>query len=142
MYHKLVIVGREGVDKSALTIQLIQNNFKYEYGPIEDSFRHEVTIDAEPCLLDIFESSTQEKYSVRKQGSWDPQLFSEWQSQCIRDAEGFLCVYAINCRSSFDEIASLRSKLLLVKYTFPMVLVGNKCDLEEEERQVIVPTET
>ena len=57
--YKLVIVGGGGVGKSALTIQLIQNHFIDEYDPtIEDSYRKQVTIDDETCLLDILDTGT------------------------------------------------------------------------------------
>jgi GTPase KRas protein len=69
--YKLVIVGGGGVGKSALTIQLIQvqksncyadlyskNHFIDEYDPtIEDSYRKQVTIDEETCLLDILDTA-------------------------------------------------------------------------------------
>ena len=59
--YKLVIVGGGGVGKSALTIQLIQNHFIDEYDPtIEDSYRKQVTIDDEACLLDILDTAGQE----------------------------------------------------------------------------------
>jgi len=51
----------------------------------------------------------------------------------------FLCVgvFAITSRSSFEEIDVFREQILRVKDEddVPMVLVGNKCDLQEE-RQV------
>ena len=54
--YKLVVVGAGGVGKSALTIQLIQNHFVDEYDPtIEDSYRKQVVIDGETCLLDILD---------------------------------------------------------------------------------------
>jgi len=55
----------------------------------------------------------------------------------MRTGQGFLCVYAITSRSSFDEISSFREQILRVKDSdkVPMVVVGNKCDLESE-RQV------
>ena len=50
-----------GVGKSALTIQLIQNHFVDEYDPtIEDSYRKQVVIDRETCLLDILDTAGQE----------------------------------------------------------------------------------
>ena len=50
-----------GVGKSALTIQLIQNHFVDEYDPtIEDSYRKQVVIDGETCLLDILDTAGQE----------------------------------------------------------------------------------
>ena len=48
-----------------------------------------------------------------------------------------LCVYSITNRGSFDEIHSFREQILRVKDAdrVPMVVVGNKTDLEAE-RQV------
>jgi len=123
--YKLVIVGGGGVGKSALTIQLIQNHFIDEYDPtIEDSYRKQVTIDEETCLLDILDTAGQEEYSAMR-------------DQYMRTGQGFALVYAITSRSSFDEISSFRDQILRVKDKdkVPMVLVGNKCDLESE-RQV------
>jgi len=123
--YKLVIVGGGGVGKSALTIQLIQNHFIDEYDPtIEDSYRKQVTIDEETCLLDILDTAGQEEYSAMR-------------DQYMRTGQGFILVYAITSRSSFDEISSFRDQILRVKDRdkVPMVLSGNKCDLESE-RQV------
>lgn len=65
-------------------------------------------------------------------------------------SEGFLIVYAITSRSSYDELSTLRDqvefflnslivKILRVKDVdfVPMVVVGNKADLLHE-RQVVV----
>ena len=123
--YKLVIVGGGGVGKSALTIQLIQNHFVAEYDPtIEDSYRKQVTIDEETCLLDILDTAGQEEYSAMR-------------DQYMRSGQGFLCVYSITNKGSFEEIASFREQILRVKDAdkVPMVIVGNKCDLESE-RQV------
>ena|SRR3990167_10451205 len=58
MEYKLVIIGGGGVGKSALTIQLVQNHFVDEYDPtIEDSYRKQVQIDDETCLLDILDTA-------------------------------------------------------------------------------------
>ena len=58
-YHVCFTAG--GVGKSALTIQLIQNHFVDEYDPtIEDSYRKQVVIDGETCLLDILDTAGQE----------------------------------------------------------------------------------
>ena len=59
------------------------------------------------------------------------------RDQYMRTGQGFMLVYAITSRSSFDEIASFREQILRVKDKdkVPMTLIGNKCDLETE-RQV------
>lgn len=52
----------------------------------------------------------------------------------MRTGDGFLCVYSITLQSSFDEAISLHDHILRVKDSdeVPFVLVGNKCDLEED----------
>ena len=55
----------------------------------------------------------------------------------MRTGEGFVCVYSITSRNSFDEVTAFREQILRVKDSddVPMILAGNKCDLEPE-RQV------
>lgn len=59
------------------------------------------------------------------------------REQYMRNGEGFLLVYSITSRMSFDEISTFYQQICRVKDRdyFPMVLVGNKCDLESD-RQV------
>jgi len=55
----------------------------------------------------------------------------------MRTGEGFLLVYSITSRASFEEVMAYQKTILRVKDKdyFPMILVGNKCDLTSE-RQV------
>jgi GTPase KRas protein len=52
----------------------------------------------------------------------------------IRAGNGFVLVFSVTARSTFQEIAIFRDRILRVKdkEVFPMVLVGNKIDLENE----------
>jgi len=123
--YKLVVMGGGGVGKSALTIRLVTDNFLDEYDPtIEDSYRKQVMIDDESALLDILDTAGQEE-------------FSSMQDQWMRDGKGFLLVYNITSRPTFEEVSNLHEKILRTKDTdkVPIVLVGNKCDLGPE-RQV------
>jgi len=56
------------------------------------------------------------------------------REQYMRTGEGFLLVYSITSRQSFEEITTFQQQILRVKDKdyFPMVVVGNKCDLENE----------
>ena len=60
------------------------------------------------------------------------------QDQWMREGKGFLLVYSVSDRASFDEIMVFKEKILRAKELdkVPMVLVGNKCDLDPSERQV------
>jgi len=123
--YKLVVVGGGGVGKSCLTIQLIQSHFVDEYDPtIEDSYRKQCVIDDEVALLDVLDTAGQEEYSAMRE-------------QYMRTGEGFLLVYSISSRQSFEEIMTFQQQILRVKDKdyFPIIVVGNKCDLESE-RQV------
>lgn len=55
----------------------------------------------------------------------------------MRTGEGFLLVYSITSRNSFEEISTFHQQILRVKDkdSFPVIVVANKCDLEYE-RQV------
>ena len=45
--YKIVVVGEDGVGKTALTIQLLQNEFLEDYDPtIEDNYIKQVVIDS------------------------------------------------------------------------------------------------
>ncbi|KAG1175532.1 hypothetical protein G6F70_004681 [Rhizopus microsporus] len=123
--YKIVIVGGGGVGKSALTIQFIQSHFVDEYDPtIEDSYRKQCVIDEETALLDVLDTAGQEEYSAMRE-------------QYMRNGEGFILVYSITSYLSFEEVNTFYQQIRRVKDRdfFPMILVGNKCDLEGE-RQV------
>lgn len=123
--YKLVVVGGGGVGKSALTVQLIQSHFLDEYDPtIEDSYRKQTTIDNEQVMLDILDTAGQEEFNAMRE-------------QYMRSGEGFLLVYAINSRSSLEELLSFNEQIHRVKDSdeVPIMVVGNKSDLEME-RQV------
>ncbi|KAH6643975.1 ras family-domain-containing protein [Boeremia exigua] len=143
--YKLVVLGDGGVGKTALTIQLCLNHFVETYDPtIEDSYRKQVQIDGQSCMLEVLDTAGQEEYIA---------LRDQW----IRDGEGFVLVYSISSRSSFARIQRFHSQIQRVKETAmagsptypgspisasapifgqaPVMLVGNKCD-RVTEREV------
>ncbi|KAI9254003.1 small GTPase superfamily [Phascolomyces articulosus] len=125
MLYKLVVLGDGGVGKTALTIQLCLNHFVETYDPtIEDSYRKQVVIDDQPCILEVLDTAGQEEYTA---------LRDQW----IRDGEGFLLVYSITARSTFERIERFREQIFRVKDVdnVPLMLVGNKCD-RVTEREV------
>ena len=52
----------------------------------------------------------------------------------MKNGQGFVLVYSITAQSTFNDLRELREQILRVKETddVPLVLVGNKCDLEDE----------
>ncbi|CAG2195286.1 ras-related protein R-Ras2-like [Mytilus galloprovincialis] len=120
--YKLVVVGGGGVGKSALTIQFIQSYFVTDYDPtIEDSYTKQCVIDSVVARLDILDTAGQEEFSAMRE-------------QYMRSGEGFLLVYSVTDKSSFNEIYKFHKQILRVKdrEEFPMILVANKADLEHQ----------
>lgn len=78
-------------------------------------------VDDEVALLDVLDTAGQEEYSAMRE-------------QYMRSGEGFLLVYSITSRQSFEEIRTFQQSILRVKDKdyFPIIVVGNKCDLESE----------
>lgn len=86
-----------------------------------DSYRKQCVIDDEVALLDVLDTAGQEEYSAMRE-------------QYMRTGEGFLLVYSITSRQSFEEILTFQQQILRVKDKdyFPIIIVGNKCDLDSE----------
>ena len=125
---KVVLLGAGGVGKSALTIRFVTGKFAEDYDPtIEDSYRKQATIDDRSCKMEILDTAGQEE-------------FSSMQDQWIRSGNGFLLVYSIVSQGTFEKIATFRNKILRIHEStaeedIPIVIAGNKCDLESQ-RQV------
>lgn len=123
---KLVVMGSGGVGKSSITLQFVHNCFPDEYDPtIEDNFRKQTVVDDWCQMLDILDTAGQEEFACMK-------------DQWVRGGEGFMLVYGIDDRQSFDDISDHAEFIRKVKDALqgPIILVGNKCDLEASDRQV------
>jgi len=131
--YKLVVVGDGGVGKSALTIQFFQKMFVEEYDPtIEDSYIQHTDIEGQWCILDVLDTAGQEEFSAMRE-------------QYMRTGDGFLIVYSVTDRASYDHVPEFHDLILRVKdeTAFPALLVANKVDLvhqrvvqEEEGREM------
>lgn len=120
--YKLVVLGSGGVGKSALTVQFVQGIFVEKYDPtIEDSYRKQVEVDGAQSMLEILDTAGTEQFTAMR------DLY-------MKNGQGFVLVYSITAQSTFNDLADLRDQILRVKDSedVPTVLVGNKCDLEDE----------
>ncbi|XP_060233507.1 GTP-binding protein Rit2 isoform X4 [Meriones unguiculatus] len=100
--YKVVMLGAGGVGKSAVTMQFISHQFP-DY--------HDPTIDA---------------YKTQAE-------FTAMREQYMRGGEGFIICYSVTDRQSFQEAAKFKELIFQVRHTYeiPLVLVGNKIDLEQ-----------
>jgi len=121
MPYNIVVLGAGGVGKSVITIQYLQNKFVDEYYPtIADTYRKTLQIDNKTCTLQIMDCAGTEQFNSLRNSS-------------IKDADAFLLVYSITCAHTFFTTTEIYEQIRLHgKAEIPMVVVGNKIDLEEQ----------
>ncbi|KAM8873289.1 ras-related protein Rap-2a-like [Synchiropus splendidus] len=120
--YKVVVLGSGGVGKSALTVQFVTGTFIEKYDPtIEDFYRKEIEVDSSPSVLEILDTAGTEQ-------------FASMRDLYIRNGQGFVLVYSLVNQQSFQDIKPMRDQIIRVKryQQVPVVLVGNKVDLEDE----------
>ncbi|KIJ45750.1 hypothetical protein M422DRAFT_166602 [Sphaerobolus stellatus SS14] len=121
---RVAVLGDGGVGKTALAVQFTLNCFVGTYDPtIEDAYRKQMVVDNRMCFVEVIDTAGQEEYAA---------LRDQW----VREGQGFVLVYSIASRASFDRLEIFRQSMLRVKRTKPIfMLVGNKCD-KSNEREV------
>jgi GTPase KRas protein len=73
------------------------------YDPtVWDSYRKQVVIDGQTCMLEVLDTGGEEEYGA---------LRDQW----IRDGEGFVLVYSITKRRSFERISKFHNQIQRVK---------------------------
>ena len=62
------------------------------------------------------------------------EQFTAMRDLYMKNGQGFVLVYSITAQSTFNDLHEIRDQILRVKDTedVPIILVGNKCDLEDE----------
>ncbi|ORY03441.1 ras-like GTPase Ras1 [Basidiobolus meristosporus CBS 931.73] len=120
--YSVVILGGGGVGKSAITLNFVRKQFVEEYDPtIEDCYCKALVLDGVEYNLDITDTAGQEEYRG---------LFGD---KFMRQGDGFICVYSITSKDSLEELDAIVNQIYRAKEgePCPIVIVGNKCDLEQ-----------
>jgi GTPase KRas protein len=126
VYIKLAVLGKTLVGKSALTYRFISDKFPTEHDTtVEDTYKTTVTVNGTPCELEIIDTAGQDDYQT---------VLDTW----IDFGNCFLLVYSIEEVDSFEQIKFKYERIqqLKNKEKVSIVIVGNKCDLSDEERKV------
>ncbi|KYQ92807.1 Ras GTPase [Tieghemostelium lacteum] len=125
---KLVVLGAGSVGKSAIAIQFVNEKFVEKYDPtIEDLYRKVIEINGNYYMLEIMDTAGQETFLVMR------DLY-------IRNGQGFILVYSIASKSTYFELEGIKEQICRIKNAdtdkIPMIVLGNKCDLPDKDRQV------
>lgn len=116
----IVVMGKDDVGKSAMTVRLLTKRFIGEYdSSLESIYRHYFKLEENFIALDIMDTAgknTEEKLS-----------------QCSSFGNMFLLLFSITDRSSLKEIHRLGHYLKTMKTSgaYSISVVGTKRDLSE-----------
>ena len=122
--YNVVMLGSGAVGKSAITVQMVSGHFLSSYDPtIEDSYRTTININNKDIILNIIDTAGQEEFYALR-------------DQYMRSGDGYIIVFSITSVTSFLEVNAIKEQLDMVldaddNTLIPIILVGNKCDLEE-----------
>ncbi|XP_015462649.2 ras-related and estrogen-regulated growth inhibitor-like protein isoform X1 [Astyanax mexicanus] len=138
MEANVVVLGTDSVGKSALTVRFLTRRFIGEYGDIESIFSHSITVDGREQTLNIWDSPFSQVIT-HETGCWhvsqqDLSPESTTYEKRLQWADGFVLVYSICDRASFNTIGKLLQSIKATKdyaglQNVPIVIVGNKRDL-------------
>ncbi|CAN6644256.1 rheb-like protein Rhb1p [Trichomonascus vanleenenianus] len=124
--RKIAIVGSSAVGKSSVTVQFVDHHFLDSYYPtIENQFSKSISYKGIQYTTEIIDTAGQDEFSIMNQ-------------KHLIGIHGYMLIYSVASRASFDMIPIIRDKILNATGTehLPMVIVGNKTDLDESQRQV------
>ena len=127
---RICVLGKTMVGKTCLINRFLNGKYQVEHDrTIEEQYSKYLKIKEEDCVLEITDTGGLDEY-LSSLDIW------------INNSDGFLLVYSINDKDSFDGIKMRYDKILKYKKSkkFCVLVVGNKADLEsgeqKEERKV------
>ena len=119
---KLCLLGNTSVGKTTLINKFLdEKNEKGCEKTVEEQYSKNIKIKGEDCSLEIVDTGGAEDYL----GNLDV-----W----IRFSEGFMLVYSINDKETFDGLKIRYDEIVKCKKEkkYSVIIVGNKKDLEKE----------
>ncbi|EAL44906.2 Ras family GTPase [Entamoeba histolytica] len=126
--YKLVALGKIDSGKTSILIRFFSGHFFKMYDPgIEDEYRTVMKVDDISIIIDVADPCSGDEFSILR------DLY-------IKQSDGFILIYSITSKESFEEMKGIYEEIYRVKdkdenEVIPIIIVGNKCDLENE-RQV------
>lgn len=126
--RKIALLGYPGVGKSSITLRVVNGIFPDGYDTtIEDHYTTNFKYQGKICQLQLVDTAGQNEYSI-------------FPRSCSVDVQGYVLVYAIDSEPSFNVARTIHDKILenVGGDHIPLVLVGNKSDLQHVDRAVSV----
>ncbi|KAK7206812.1 ras-2 [Myxozyma melibiosi] len=122
--RKIAVVGSRAVGKSSMTVQFVEEHFVESYYPtIENQFSKIIRYKGQDYATEILDTAGQDEFSIMN------------QKHSI-GVHGYVIMYSITSRASFEMVRVIRDKILnsTGTETIPMIIVGNKSDLGAQRK--------
>ena len=124
---KIILLGNSSVGKTSFIVKYIDNKFSFDYTAtlgIDYKLKKLKSKKGKEIRLRIFDTAGQER-------------FKSVSVSFIKKADGIVLIYDISNKISFEEIGGwIESIKENGKINIPVILVGNKCDLSDDIRQI------
>ena len=120
----IIELGNTTVGKTAYLIRNTENKFRPSLSTVGiDTRKKRIELEnGKKVNVKFYDTSGQERYH-------------SLSANFIKNADGIVLMYDITNRESFDTISRWWNNILEHKEKdFPVILVGNKCDLEDERK--------
>ena len=117
----ITILGKGVVGKTSLINRFLNIEIPKNHDPtIEEKFKITKIINYEKLNLEILDTAGEKNYQ---------NMFNSW----VNKGDGFILVFAINDKESFDYLKNIKNKINEIKgENIPIILIGNKIDLKDE----------
>lgn len=116
---KVAVLGMAGVGKTALCVRFLTKRFIGEYDQAHDKkYKCTTSLEGETVTFELLDTRSEDGDS----GARD---------DVVRWADGFLLVYSVTSRQTFECLSDVRRRVEDMKKAahVPVILVGNKADL-------------
>ena len=121
---KYIIIGDSAVGKSNLLLRYIDNKFNEN---------HVLTLGVEFAAKNI-----QIEEQIFRMQIWDTagqEKFRSISHSYIRNADAIILVYDVTSEETFDHVSTWMEAIQgLARQGLPVILVGNKIDMENERK--------
>ena len=125
----LMLLGDGQVGKTSLILRLTGNEFNDSQLTTvgKESYIQQVNLHGYELKMKIWDTAGQES-------------FKSMSVQVIKNSDAVILVYAINDLNSFKALDQWLSKLNETTDISkkPIIIVGNKCDIEDSQRQISI----
>ena len=117
----VVILGSANVGKTAIIQKFFYNHFPHQYVPtVEDLHSRNFTLFGKELTVSVLDTAGAGAFPAMRELS-------------LTNADGFILVYSIDNSKSWEDVKSIHEEVMKKRKPekVPMVIVGNKSDLEE-----------